>query len=179
MTFFSMPKTTIWYHIQGIKILPKYIKIYKSKQGGSIKKSKMEWEQAKQEASRLVGSISKKERLLIAASLYWAEGAKGDFQLTNTDPDLIKTYIKCLRELGVKKDRLSVNIRVYEDINTSKACSFWSKVTGVSKKEIKYVNVLYGKKNGKLPYGMCRLRVKKGRYHFKLINSIKNIMINN
>lgn len=177
MTTFSMPKTTVWHHIQELKVHPKYIKILKSKQGGSINKSKAEWEKARKEATSLINSITSKEKVLIAVSLYWAEGAKGDFQLTNTDPQLIKAYVKCLKELGIDKNRLSANIRIYEDLDADKACRFWSKIIGIPKREIKYVNVLYGKKKGKLPYGMCRLRVKKGGYHFKLLNCIKNIII--
>ena len=71
---------------------------------------------------------------------------------------------------------LSINLRIYEDLNQKKACNFWSKVVGVSQKRIMYVDILKGKKNGKLKYGMCRVRVIKGAYFLKLLNAIRSIL---
>lgn len=173
----SVPKTTIWHHIQKVKVLPKYEKIWKAKQGGSINRFKAEIEKAQKHAKSLIKSVGKLEKILIAASLYWGEGAKGDFSLSNTDPKLIKVFISCLKEFGVTRDNLSINVRIYEDLDPEKVCRFWAKVAGVPLKEIKYVNVLYGKKNGKLPYGMCRIRVKKPGYLLKLFNAIREIII--
>ncbi len=178
VNFFSIPKTTVWHHIQGVKVLPKYAELLKSKQGGSKNKAAKEWQEATQDARALIPSLNKHEKILIATSLYWAEGSKGDFTLSNSDPDLIRIFINCLKELGIGKDKLSINIRIYEDLNIDKVCNFWSRITGIPKREIKYVNILYGKKHGKLPYGMCRVRVKKPKYFLKLINALRQSIIN-
>lgn len=171
-----MPKTTVWHHVQGVKIRPQYIKILKSKQGGSKTKSLNEWQKARAQALELLSNLTKREKLLIAVALYWGEGSKGDFSLSNTDPKLIKAFIHCLQHFGINKDDLSVNIRIFEDIDKEKAIRFWSGVTGLSRKQIKYVDVLHGKKKGKLMYGMCRLRVIKGGFWLKLIQAMKDVI---
>jgi hypothetical protein len=51
---------------------------------------------------------------------------------------------------------------------------FWSSVTGVSKDKFVNVDILEGKKKGKLKYGMCRIRVTKGGNLLKYIQAIQN-----
>jgi hypothetical protein len=58
--------------------------------------------------------------------------------------------------MGLDKERLRVNIRIYEDINAEKAIQYWARIVDIPKSQILSVNVLHGKKQGKLPYGMCR-----------------------
>lgn len=170
---------TVLKYIQGIEILPEFKELWKNKRKSSVSRMIQEQKEAKKEAKKLIKTIGKKEKALIAACLYWAEGAKRDFNLTNTDSSLIKTFISCLEELGVKKERLSINLRIYEDLDREKACNFWSKIVGISKEKIMYIDVLKGKKKGKLEYGMCRLRVTKGAYFLKLLNNLVEIIKNN
>lgn len=172
MAELAVPKTTVWHHIKNVKVLPKYTSILKAKQGGSLARSLRDWEQARQEAKRLIYTFGKNEKIIVAATLYWAEGSKSDFSLSNTDPYLIKTFIDCLREFGIAKEQLAISVRIYEDLNKNACCLFWSKVAGIKRAEIKSVNILSGKKKGKLKYGMCRVRVVKGGYLLKLICAI-------
>ena len=44
-------------------------------------------------------------------------------------------------------------------------------ITGLSKKTIALVEVIEGKKKGKLPYGMCRVRISSGIRERLLIQS--------
>lgn len=171
-----MSKANVWHHVQGIKLTPQRLKILRSKQGGSKNKSLLEWQKAKNHAQKLITSLNSTEKILIAAALYWGEGSKRDCGLSNTDPALIKTFINCLRELGVKKENLSVGLRLYEDLDKKAAINFWSKLIGISPGKIKSINVLKGKKKGKLKYGMCRLRIIKGGYILKLFSCLRSIM---
>ncbi len=173
----SKSNAVISKYIKNVQISPKYLKIWKSKQGGSKMRSEKEWVGARNKASALIDNINDKEKLLILSSLYWGEGAKNDFSLLNTDPNLIKVFINCLEELGVAKDRLKITIRIYEDIDRKKAVSYWAEIIGISKKQISNVNILKGKKAGKLKYGMCRIRIKKGGQCLKLIKSIIELII--
>lgn len=172
----SMPKATVWHHVQGIPLKQKFLKILRSKQGGSKNRSLNEWKKARKQAEIITGKFGKFEKVLVATSLYWGEGSKGDFSLSNTDPYLIKTYLCCLKAFGVTKKDLSVHIRIFEDIKKKDAINFWAKVIDIHPSEVKSVNVLKGKKKGKLLYGMCRIRVKKGGYLLKLIKSIQNLI---
>lgn len=167
---------TIFKYIQGVEILPEFKELWKNKRKSSVFRMIQEQKKAQEEAKKLIKRVGRKEKAIIAACLYWAEGAKKDFSLTNTDPSLIKTFIECLNELGVKKEKLTINLRIYEDLDREEVCNFWSKVVGIPKEKIMYVNVLKGKKKGKLKYGMCRVRVVKGAYFLKLFRSLTEII---
>ena len=167
---------TVLKYIQGIEILPEFKKLWKEKRKSSMFRMMREQKKALEEAERIVKKIGKQEKIIIAACLYWAEGAKRDFSLTNTDPLLIRTFVECLKELGIGKERLSINLRIYEDLDKKEVCDFWSKTIGIPKEKTMYINILKGKKKGKLKYGMCRVRVIKGAYFLKLLSAIRDIV---
>jgi predicted transcriptional regulator len=86
-----------------------------------------------------------KERLTIeeevlrvaGVMLYWAEGSKGHatVQFVNSDPDMIKFFLRFLRAIcGIDEDRLKLLIHLYPDQDEAELISFWSRTTGVSKK---------------------------------------------
>lgn len=168
--------STVFKYIKNIKVLPQYKLILKSKQGGSIKKSRDNWNSAASSARKLIRSIVKRDRLLILAALYWGEGNKRELNLNNSDPILIRTFIECLKDLGVRKEELKITLRLYEDINVQKAKTFWANILDISEDKILGVTILAGKKVGKLEYGMCRVRVTRGAPYFKLIMSVINLI---
>jgi len=121
-----------------------------------------------------INTLSDKERLIFLSALYWGEGGKGDFNLTNTDSELMKVFVKGLKEIfGLKTDDFRVSIRTYEDLDKDKCLIFWSKITGVPKEKFVNVDVLKGKKEGKLPYGMCRLRIRRGGNMLKYLTALR------
>lgn len=168
---------TILKYIKGVKILPEFQELWENKRKSSIFRMNQQKRKATTHAEKLVKNLKTQERILIASCLYWAEGQKRDFSLSNTDPALIKVFVNCLKDFGIPKENLRVTIRIYEDLNKEKACDFWAKVIEIPKEKILNVNILKGKKEGKLEYGMCRVRVTKGSYLLKLLNAIKNIII--
>lgn len=164
--------STISKYLKDVKILPKYHASWRIKQGGSRKRMLNEWKLAKEKANKIITHIDKLDKIIIASCLYWGEGAKRDFSLSNTDPALIKVFTKCLEEFGIDKKNFRVTIRIYEDLQKDGAIKYWAKIIGIPRKQILNVNVLKGKKHGKLKYGMCRIRITKGGPHLKLIQSI-------
>lgn len=168
----SHSNSTILRYIADVVVLPEYRKQLREKQGGSILKAKRNWKTAQHEASILITRPSTKDRLLVLAALYWGEGTKSELNLLNTDPGMIRVFVRCLKELGVEKSELRVSVRTYEDLDRNTVIVYWAKVIGIPVKKILQVNVLKGKKKGKLKYGMCRVRVTKGAKHFKLIMSL-------
>lgn len=168
--------STIFKYIQNVKILPKYQNAWRIKQGGSRKRMLKEWGKSKEKAEKIINHLSRTNKIIIASCLYWGEGTKNDFSLSNTDPGLIKVFIRCLEELGIAKQSLRVTIRIYEDIQKKTAIKYWAKIIGIPKKQILNVNVLKGKKKGKLKYGMCRIRITKGAPYLKLIRSIVELI---
>lgn len=153
-----------------------YRKLLMQKRGGSkLRKAKKE-ENALREARSHIQQLSKKEKLLFIAALYWAEGSKSDFGLSNTDPLLIQAFVGGLRSLfHIKNDRLRVSIRIYEDLDKETCLQFWSEVVKIPKEKFVNVNILKGKKIGKLTYGMCRVRVSKAELLLKKLQATYSI----
>lgn len=73
-----------------------------------------------------------KEALFTAGlTLYLAEGSKRDYSrlvLANTDPDVIKFFIKWLNEFfGVPKEKMKAQLHLYETMDIQKEVEFWKK----------------------------------------------------
>lgn len=80
--------------------------------------------------SKDIGTFSKREIFLLGLFLYWGEGTKSansSTQLTNTNPAMIKFFIKWLELLGVSKKDLKVKLHLYSDMDIKKSITFWSK----------------------------------------------------
>ncbi len=166
-------KASVFRYIQGVVILPKYLKEWKGKQGGSIKRMELKEKKAREQAQKIIISLTEKEKIIFLSALYWGEGGKTDFNFINSDSEIIKVFINGLQNVfGISKDRLRVSIRIYEDLNKNKCLEYWSSITGVPISKFANVNILKGKKIGKLSYGMCRVRITKGGDMLKYIKAI-------
>lgn len=165
-------RSTIFRYVHAVQVLPEYRAALKAKQGGSKRRAQAAWKSARESAHTLIHTVTKRDLLLIAAMLYWGEGTKRDFSLSNTDPRLIKVFVRCLETMGIPKNDLRITARIYEDLDREATIGHWARIIGISQKRILNVNVLRGKKKGKLRYGMCRIRVRKGGRYLKLFQSI-------
>lgn len=175
----NLINSTVFRHAKDVIILPEYSEEWRIKRGGSRKRMLAREKVAVESAQNLIVDLNAKERLLFLCALYWAEGNKKDFILTNTDPNLIRVFVYILRnDLNIEDDRLQVSIRVYEDLDSAKCLSFWSEVVGVPREKFTNIHVLPGKKIGKLQYGMCRIRVAKSNELLKLILALNVIVTN-
>src|SRR3989338_5448854 len=160
---------TVFRYIKNVSILPEYQEMWRVKRGGSKFKAAKEREHADKKARSLLSSFNGSDMLLVLAALYWGEGTKRELNLVNGDPELVRVFVSCLRILGITNKQLKIRLRIFEDMNKQKVVAFWVKTLAVSKTDIASVEVLSGKKKGKLKYGMCRVRVKKSKDHFKFI----------
>ena len=65
----------------------------------------------------------------LGLGLYWGEGNKANknaVRLGNTDPALIRIFMKFLIELfGVRKDELRFSLQIFSDINSQEALDYW------------------------------------------------------
>ncbi len=168
--------STVHKVIKDIVLAEPYASVLRAKQGGSKLRAANHWSLAIQDAQNRIGKISHRDSMLILAALYWGEGNKSELSLINSDPELVRVFISCLQDIGVKSEDFRISLRLYEDIPRRKALLFWSEVTSVPRVRFGRIDVLKGNKKGKLEFGMCRVRVRKGGAHFKLIMSmIKSI----
>ena len=164
--------STVHRFAKNVVVLPEYVSILRQKQGGSINRSRKFWRIANNRAATLLKGVNGRDKLFILAALYWGEGTKKELNIINSDPKLMQVFISCLEEIGIERKDLRISLRIYENININEAKEYWAKICKVSKKNILNVNILNGKKIGKLPYGMCRVRVTKSAESFKLIMSM-------
>lgn len=81
--------------------------------------------------------------------------------------------------LKVSEECIRISIRIYEDLDLETCLQFWSKVVNIPKEKFTHVDILAGKKKGKLMYGMCRIRILKGGILLKNIMAINKTIANN
>jgi len=167
---------TVFRYIKDVPILPEYQEMWRTKRGGSKFKALKEKEQASKKARLLLSSIDSRDTLFILAALYWGEGTKKELNLINGDPELVRVFVSCLRRLGITNNQLKITLRVFEDMDKGKVITFWAQTLGVMERHIASVDVLKGKKKGKLLHGMCRVRVAKSKDYFKLIMAMINFI---
>lgn len=114
MKKYSLPKTTIWHHIQDVEMSAESRQLIRSSQGGSKLSSQREWLRAQEEASAILTSYDELVAWpILIAALYWCEGTKRKgFVFTNTDGSMIKVFLKILRSnLNVTNEDLDILIR--------------------------------------------------------------------
>lgn len=175
----SIPKTTVFRYAHKIPIQKQYYRRWFERRHSSKIMSAKQWSVAETKASQLLQTINNKELALFGAALYWAEGSKKDFGLSNTDPAMITVFLYILRKIfHVPDNDIKISIRIYEDLNRNACIRFWSKTTGIKLGRKTSINVLRGSKKGKLQYGMCRVRIKKGGMLLKEIHAINKRVSN-
>jgi len=169
---------SVFRYIRGVEMLPQYRKTWLGKRGGSRKRKERLEAEAYEEAKRSIPGLTEKEKQIMLAALYWGEGTKADFSITNSDPEMVRVFAKGLREVfRIPASRLRVSIRIYEDLDKDKCLDFWSKIIGIQPDQFVSVIILRGKKAGKLSYGICRVRILKGGNVLKYFVALKKRVI--
>ena len=81
--------------------------------------------------------LSKREILIAGAIAYWCEGAKSKphrrqerVVFINSDPGLIKFFLRFLDEAGVTSAQLRFRVNIHETADVAGAERFWQGVTG-------------------------------------------------
>jgi transposase len=85
-----------------------------------------------------VGGISARELTLLAVTAYWCEGTKSKawrrqerVTFINSDPDLIRLFLRFLRAQGVQDSQLRLAVNIHESADVPAAERFWSEVVDV------------------------------------------------
>lgn len=167
----TIPKTTVFRYVRDIKINEKFISRWENRKKGSRILSDKERKRVLEIVNKEILSFNNETQKIICALLYWAEGAKKDFSFANTDPEMVKLFVNCLkRQFGISDKDIKVSIRIYGDMDGDECINYWSEVSGVKQVNKFKLDVQNGKKNGKLKYGMCRVRVNKPGFILKYFN---------
>lgn len=98
--------------------------------------------EARREATRAaaaaeIGDLSGREVLITGAIAYWCEGSKSKphkfrerVTFINSDPGLIKFFLRFLCAAGVEPGRVRFRVQIHESANVTAAEHFWLIVTG-------------------------------------------------
>lgn len=141
-----------------------------------------------------VGRTSKRDLLIVGIALYWAEGYKKPkfkngkirmghpVSLTNSDPNLIKLFLRFLREVClVPEARIRAGVRIFEHQNENYLMDFWQKITQIDSgrfgKVYKTVSVSSQKKRpfNILPYGTVQIKVADTNLYHKIMGWIDGL----
>jgi len=174
MRKFSVPKSTVWYHVHNIKVPKKHRVAIRKRQGGGKAKNERNWKKANKEARDRMKTINKKDTMIVAlTALYWGEGTKrGAFVFTNTDEDIIKVFLKCLREgFGVKDEDITAMVRIGSNMDPRYSSDYWQKTTRLPPENI-ILNRNKKQNKSRFKYGICRIRLKRGSYMLKLAKTL-------
>jgi len=104
--------------------------------------------------------------------LYWAEGTKNrnTLQLANSDAHLLRFFCRFLREsVGVRSADLTISLNVYlsNGLDLAAIEEYWLGALGLPRSCLRKHQLNHpptssaGRKKGKLPYGVCTLRVRR------------------
>lgn len=134
------------------------------------------------EAVKKLGKFTKRDLFVAGIALYWAEGFKKDNRLgfANSDPQMVKLFLKWLEALGVPKSslRLRVGVNISHSHRLEEIQSYWSKQTGVPLTQFQkpFFQKFKWKKEYPDPstyFGVLRIRAnEQGPLFFKIKNWI-------
>ena len=90
-------------------------------------------------AAAQIGQLSEREILIAGAIAYWCEGSKNKphrdanrVVFVNSDPGLIRLFLRFLTVTGVTPERLICRLHIHESADVAGAQRFWQKATGLS-----------------------------------------------
>ncbi len=119
-------------------------------------------------ARKDLGKLTKRDLWMLGIGLYLGEGSKiyENIRVINSDPDIIILTIRWFQDIcNLKKKNFKPSVHIYPDNNEKDTINYWSKITGIPKKQfcktqIDQRNNKSKKKKRKLPYGTLHLQVK-------------------
>ena len=121
-------------------------------------------------AAAKIGELSDREILIAGAIAYWCEGSKNKphrrddrVVFVNSDPALIRFFLRFLEVAGVPRTDLAFGVYIHESADVAAAEKFWLEVTGAPREQfhkptLKRHNPKTNRKNVGADYHGC-LRV--------------------
>jgi len=148
------------------------------------RKRQLKFDIAFEKASKNIGHLSQRDLFILGFALYWAEGAKtkrSTLYIANTDPFMLKVYMKWLKLIGVDKKQLKFKLHIYRDMDEKKAIYFWVKTLGIESSQFRKTYI----KNSKLTdltyksgfgHGTCNIMFESTEITSYVLMGIKHII---
>lgn len=113
-----------------------------------------------------IGRLSRRDLFLTGFFLYWGEGVKtatAEIGLANTDPAMMRSFIRWLEILGVPRQKLRLRLHLYSDMNIKKYHRFWSVAVGIPQAQFQKPYIKASKRDaityrGRFGHGTCNVR---------------------
>lgn len=90
-------------------------------------------------ATAQIGDLTDREILIAGAIAYWCEGAKSKsyrideyVRFINSDPGLIRFFLRFLDKAGVSRQRLRFRVQIHESADVEAATRYWASVTAAA-----------------------------------------------
>ena len=134
-----------------------------------------------------IGLLGRRDLFMLGLGLYWGEGyKKGNEEcgLTNSDPDIIKTYIKWLAKIyGVQKRDLIARLSINSAHKTRVGAveQYWSSVTGIPISQFTKTSLIRTSARKMFPnphnhFGTLRVKVRRAtNLRRRIMGSIKEL----
>ncbi len=146
------------------------------------------------ETAKKINNFSQKDLLILGIMLYWAEGYKRPMvrngrevtyhvvSLTNSDPFLIKIFLKFLREYCcVPNEKIKANLRIFQHHNDKNLIKYWSEQTGIVDSNFgkTYTGVSKSSQGvrpfNRLPYGVIQIVVADTKLFHQIMGYIEGM----
>ncbi|MDP3996147.1 MAG: helix-turn-helix domain-containing protein [bacterium] len=119
------------------------------------------YEKARREAKDEYKKFRENPLFIAGLMIYWGEGdklSKYRCSVANTEPKMIRIFVKFLVLCGVKYDRIVGWILLYPDLDASVCRNFWVKEAGLDNIRFTKSIIIKGKSTIKrLHYGVCNV----------------------
>ncbi|MDN5381778.1 hypothetical protein QEP66_06595 [Streptomyces sp. LB8] len=103
----------------------------------AVKNRAIAREELRNAAYAEIGPLTPRELFLVGVGLYWSEGAKAKagahrrIIFVNSDPNMIKLFLRWLDLLGVEPERRRFSVNIHESADIAKAEAYWADQVGI------------------------------------------------
>lgn len=168
----GLTKSTLSYHLTGIPFTPNSetvvrigqarLRAYETKR----KKKLASIELARHEAEQEIGLISERDVFMLGIGIYAGEGSKTHdlVRLVNSDPRILRLFIRWLRKLGASETNFALRIHAYPETDSKAAERYWLKELELPLSSLQKmcIDTRKGKskaREGAQPYGTAHLTI--------------------
>jgi len=121
----------------------------------------------------------------LGLGIYWGEGtktSKHSLRVTNTNPDIIKYFIRFLLEIcQLKKEKISFSLISFNDIDEETARDYWAKQLQISPQKFGKITIIPHQGKGtykrKSQFGVCTVHannIKLRNWLFLELDKLKS-----
>jgi len=148
----------------------------------------MENKKARVEGQKQIKVLTKRELMLVGASLYWGEGTKSEnrkangIAFANSNPDMIILFMKFIRDVfGVEEKRIRAGIHLYPGMNVEKIKKYWSDITYIPIEKLHVVKTVSRSSKGirkwnRLPHGTIVIVVNGRQLYHQIMGMIDGLI---